>query len=102
MKVSEKEVAYIAGLANLELTEDERRHMVCDLTAILDYMGMLNGVGTTSAAPMAQVASGQNWNATTREDELEGLRRSLTHDVAMANAPETDATFFLVPKVIER
>jgi aspartyl-tRNA(Asn)/glutamyl-tRNA(Gln) amidotransferase subunit C len=102
MKVSEKEVVYIAGLANLEFTEDEHRHMVRDLTAILDYIGMLNEVETASVGPTAEVTSGQDWNGATREDVLEGLRRSLGHDVAMANAPETDATFFLVPKVIER
>jgi Asp-tRNA(Asn)/Glu-tRNA(Gln) amidotransferase C subunit len=37
-----------------------------------------------------------------REDVLEGLRKSLPHQIAMANAPETDGIFFKVPKVIER
>jgi Asp-tRNA(Asn)/Glu-tRNA(Gln) amidotransferase C subunit len=30
------------------------------------------------------------------------LRESLPHDVALKNAPDTDGTFFEVPKVIER
>jgi len=37
-----------------------------------------------------------------REDILEGLRKSLPHEVALQNAPDTDGTFFKVPKVIER
>jgi Asp-tRNA(Asn)/Glu-tRNA(Gln) amidotransferase C subunit len=37
-----------------------------------------------------------------REDKLYGLRPSLPQDEALANAPESDGTFFLVPKVIER
>jgi len=37
-----------------------------------------------------------------REDVHEGLRKSLPHDLALANAPESDGTFFKVPKVIER
>jgi Asp-tRNA(Asn)/Glu-tRNA(Gln) amidotransferase C subunit len=37
-----------------------------------------------------------------REDVKEGLRKSLPHEVAMKNAPDTDGTFFEVPKVIER
>jgi Asp-tRNA(Asn)/Glu-tRNA(Gln) amidotransferase C subunit len=37
-----------------------------------------------------------------REDVKEGLRASLPHEEAMKNAPETDGTFFVVPKVIER
>jgi len=30
------------------------------------------------------------------------LRKSLPHDVALQNAPESDGTFFKVPKVIDR
>jgi Asp-tRNA(Asn)/Glu-tRNA(Gln) amidotransferase C subunit len=32
----------------------------------------------------------------------EGLRKSLPHDVALANAPASNGTFFEVPKVIEK
>lgn len=102
MKVSEKDVAYVAELANLELTEQERGRMVRDLNSILDYMDRLNEVDTTSVEPMAQVASGQNLAGAAREDVHEGLRKSLPHDLAVANAPQTDGTFFEVPKVIER
>lgn len=102
MKVSEKDVAYVAELANLELTEQERGRMVRDLNSILDYMDRLNEVDTTSVEPMAQVARGQNLAAAGRDDVLEGLRQSLPHELAVANAPQTDGTFFKVPKVIER
>jgi Asp-tRNA(Asn)/Glu-tRNA(Gln) amidotransferase C subunit len=37
-----------------------------------------------------------------RDDIKEGLRASLLHDEAVKNAPGTDGTFFVVPKVIER
>ena len=37
-----------------------------------------------------------------REDVKEGLRKSFSTDVALANAPDADGTFFKVPKVIER
>jgi Asp-tRNA(Asn)/Glu-tRNA(Gln) amidotransferase C subunit len=40
--------------------------------------------------------------STTREDIHEGLRKSLPHQVALQNAPDSDGTFFKVPKVIER
>jgi aspartyl-tRNA(Asn)/glutamyl-tRNA(Gln) amidotransferase subunit C len=102
MKVSEKDVAYVAELANLELTEQERDRMVRDLNSILDYMDRLNEADTTSVEPTAQVASGQDLAAAARDDLREGLRKSLPHDLAVANAPRTDGTFFKVPKVIER
>ena len=36
MKVTAKDVSYVADLANLELTDEERQRMVRDLNSILD------------------------------------------------------------------
>ena len=112
MKVTEKDVAYVADLANLELTRPERQRMVRDLNSILEYMDSLNELGTTNVPPMLQISGhfgidesrqeSEVFTFATREDIHEGLRKSLSHDVALANAPDTDATFFEVPKVIER
>jgi len=101
VKVTEKDVAYVAELANLELTPEERARMVGDLNSILGHIQMLNELGTSNVEPMVQV-SVQSKDGAMREDILEGLRKSLPHNVALANAPETDGTFFEVPKVIER
>ena len=56
MKVTEKDVAYVADLANLELTEDERRGMLRDLNSILEYVDRLNELDTSAVPPMAQVS----------------------------------------------
>jgi aspartyl-tRNA(Asn)/glutamyl-tRNA(Gln) amidotransferase subunit C len=108
MKVTEKDVAYVADLANLELTDQERQRMLKDLNSVLDYIDLLNELDTSDVPPMAQISgqfgqsesgasddSGHAW----REDEP---RPSLPHAEAMKNAPETDGDFFKVPKVIER
>ncbi len=112
MKVTEKDVAYVADLANLDLSAGERAKMVRDLNSILDYVDRLNELDTSNAEPMAQVSGrfrahgadpGSNRFAyATRDDILEGLRKSLSQEVALENAPDTDGTFFRVPKVIER
>jgi aspartyl-tRNA(Asn)/glutamyl-tRNA(Gln) amidotransferase subunit C len=112
MKVTEKKVAYVAALANLELTEGERTRMLRDLNSILDYVDRLNQLDTTYVPPMAQVSDrygideskvgSARFAYASREDILEGLRKSLPHEVALQNAPDTDGTFFKVPKVIER
>jgi aspartyl-tRNA(Asn)/glutamyl-tRNA(Gln) amidotransferase subunit C len=112
MKVIEKDVAYVADLANLELTADERAGMVRDLNSILDYIDMLNELDTSEVAPMAQVSDrygveeskqgSERFTYASREDVLEGLRKSLPQEVALENAPDSDGTFFRVPKVIER
>jgi aspartyl-tRNA(Asn)/glutamyl-tRNA(Gln) amidotransferase subunit C len=116
MKVTEKEVAYVADLANLELTEEERARMLRDLNSILEYVARLSELDTDKVAPMSQVSDrcgvdddndesrqgSDRFAYAIREDVKDGLRKSLPHDVAMKNAPDTDGTFFEVPKVIER
>jgi len=112
MKVTDKDVAYVADLANLELTQEERTGMLRDLNSILEYVDRLNELDTSNVAPMAQVSDRYGVDETkqgserfayaSREDILEGLRKSLPHEVALANAPDPDEEFFRVPKVIER
>jgi aspartyl-tRNA(Asn)/glutamyl-tRNA(Gln) amidotransferase subunit C len=110
MKVTEKDVANVADLANLELTEAERSRLLRDLNSILEYVDRLNHLDTTGVPPMAQVSDryGVDQSKTGsarfayREDVVEGLRKSLPHDVALENAPDSDGAFFNVPKVIER
>lgn len=112
MKVSEKDVAYVADLANLELSEEERARMLRDLNSILEYVEHLNELNTDKVAPMTQVSNrygvdesrqgSERFAYASREDVRHGLRESLSHDEALKNAPEADGTFFVVPKVIER
>jgi aspartyl-tRNA(Asn)/glutamyl-tRNA(Gln) amidotransferase subunit C len=118
MKVTDKDVAYVAELANLELTEEERVRMLRDLNSILEYVARLGELNTDKVAPMAQVSDrygkvnnrdenqsrhgSDRFAYAIREDVEHGLRESLPHDVAVKNAPDTDGTFFEVPKVIER
>lgn len=112
MKVTEKDVSYVADLSNLELTDEERAHMVRDLNSILGYIDMLNRLDTEKVEPMAQVsdrygvdtskAGSERFAYASRQDILFGLRPSLTNAEALANAPDADENFFKVPKVIER
>jgi len=112
MKVTDKDVSYVADLANLELSEDERARMVRDLNSILGHVQSLNELDTKDVPPMAQVSDrygldeskqgSDRFAYASRDDIHEGLRKSLPHDVALVNAPDSDGTFFKVPKVIER
>lgn len=112
MKVTDEDVAYVADLANLELTEEERGRMLRDLNSILGYIERLNELKTDEVGPMAQVSDrygvdesrqgSERFAYAVREDVKEGLRKSLPHEVAVKNAPDTDGMFFEVPKVIER
>ena len=97
MKVTEKDVAYVAELANLELTPDEQQRMLKDMNAILGHIDKLNELDTSEVEPMTQVFSDRH--EAIREDVV---RPSLDRDVVMKGAPKTDGSFFKVPKVIER
>jgi aspartyl-tRNA(Asn)/glutamyl-tRNA(Gln) amidotransferase subunit C len=99
MRITEKDVIYVADLANLELTDQERQRMVKDLGAILTYIDRLNELNTDNVPPMTQVSASEGEKTPWREDVH---RPSLPHKEAMANAPATDGDFFKVPKVIER
>jgi aspartyl-tRNA(Asn)/glutamyl-tRNA(Gln) amidotransferase subunit C len=112
MKVTEKDVIYVADLANLELSGEERDAMLRDLNSILDYIDKLDELDTSNVQPMAQVLDrygvdeskrdSERFAYAYREDIPEGLRKSLPQDIALENAPDADGVFFRVPKVIER
>lgn len=112
MKVTEKDVLYVAGLANLALTETEQVRMLRDLNSVLEYIDRLGALDTSEVPAMAQTSDRfgidetkqgtERFSYTYREDIHNGLRLSLPHEEALANAPESDGTFFSVPKVIER
>lgn len=94
MAISKKEVRYIAKLARLEFTKEEEDILAKDLSKVLDYMAKLNEVDTTDVPPMTHVL---DLAGVTRPDQTESR---ITQEDALRNAPESDGTFFRVPKVI--
>ncbi len=99
MKITEKEVRYVADLANLNLTDQEIHRMAAELDEILTHVDKLNELNTDDAEPMAQVLYDAGETATLREDVE---RQSLDNRAALANAPQPGAGYFKIPKVIER
>lgn len=99
MKITEKEVRYVADLGNLKLSEAEVAKFTKDLDEILVHMDKLAEIDTGDIAPMAQVLYEADETATLRPDEE---RTSLGPEAALANAPQTGAGYFKVPRVIER
>ncbi len=107
--ITEDDVLYVADLANLELSPEERARMVRDLNSILGYMDRLNELDTSNVEPMAQTSDrygiDQSKTGTARfayalrEDKAGPL---LARETVMENAPETDGAFFKVPKVIDK
>lgn len=93
MPLSRNQVAHIARLARLSLTDSEITQFTEELTAIVGYIDQLQGVDTGD-----QPASGQTPASGLLRADL--VRPSLTVDHALANAPAAEGGFFRVPKVI--
>jgi len=94
-KISEADVDYVAGLAQLELDSASRERMVQDLGKILGYMDKLNELNTEGVEPMMHAMELSN---VFREDVVEA---SLPRDVALALSPCHDDEYFLVPKILD-
>ena len=95
MSVTKDDVAYIANLARLRLTEDETANYQKDLNNILGYIDLLNQVDTSNVEPLEHVTTPP---VGYREDVA---LKPLDHELALKNAPDADSDYFRVPKVIE-
>jgi aspartyl-tRNA(Asn)/glutamyl-tRNA(Gln) amidotransferase subunit C len=95
MKITIKDVEHVARLARLELNEEEKARMRAQLDSILNYIDTLNELDTSAVEPTSHVLPMTN---VFREDEV---RRSLTQEEALGNAPDRQDIFFRVPRILE-
>ena len=95
MKLSAEQVRNVAALARLELDHDEVESLREELSAILTYVDKLAELDTNTVEPTSHVVSVE---AGFREDEV--TNRPCPED-ALANAPQREQTFFVVPSIIE-
>jgi aspartyl-tRNA(Asn)/glutamyl-tRNA(Gln) amidotransferase subunit C len=91
-----EEVARIAHLARLALTDDEIELFSRQLTSILEYADQLRDVNTSGVPPTSHPLA---LTAVMRDDEC---RPSLARDAALAGAPDADRSrgLFKVPRVL--
>jgi aspartyl-tRNA(Asn)/glutamyl-tRNA(Gln) amidotransferase subunit C len=100
MKISRQDVERVAELAYLDLSEAELDSYRNQIDDILEYIGKLDELDTSRVEPMAQVlADDQSADATLREDVV--VPCNVAGDV-LKQAPDPEAPYFRVPKVIER
>jgi aspartyl-tRNA(Asn)/glutamyl-tRNA(Gln) amidotransferase subunit C len=95
MSVTKEDVAYMANLARLRVSEQEAEQLRDDMNKILGYMDQLNQVDTSSVEPLEHVLE---LPAVYREDIA---NPPLNHVEALKNAPDADTDYFRVPRVIE-
>lgn len=95
MKITPDIVRHVAGLARLELGEDEALKMENQLGDILGYIGLLDDLDLLDIPPTSHVLDIAN---VMREDEA---KPSLPVEKGLANAPDRQGTSFKVPKIME-
>jgi len=88
-------IQYVAHLARLNLTPDEREQFGAQLGQILHYMEQLNELDVSGIEPTAHAVPLVN---ITRPDVVQP---SLPHDEAMRNAPSKANGLFMAPKIVE-
>ena len=95
MSLTREDVTYVANLARLEFSPDEVTALVDKMGAVLDYAQTLSELDTSAVKATEHVLAVQN---VFREDVP---KPSLTNEQALANAPESEAGCFKVPRVME-
>lgn len=91
----ELDVAYVAELARLNLTEEETQLFQKQLGDILKYAAKLREIDVSHVEAAAHAVPVFN---VFREDEP---RDWFTADEALSNAPRKANNLFIVPKVVE-
>jgi len=99
MKISREDVLRVAELGYLDLSEKELETYRKQLDSILEYVGKLNELDTTAVEPMSQVLGTDPPDGAVREDEVV---RSDVAAAVLSQAPDPEAPYFRVPKVIEK
>jgi aspartyl-tRNA(Asn)/glutamyl-tRNA(Gln) amidotransferase subunit C len=89
------DIAYVAHLARLELSDAEKAKLSAQLAGILDYVAKLYEVDVTGIEPTAHAIPLTN---VLRQDEP---RPSIERERILKNAPETARDLFIVPKIVE-
>ena len=95
MTIDSGTVLRIARLSRIAMEDDALEPMAKELSGILAWVEQLDEVDTEGVEPMTGAIAA---TLPQREDSAEaGAER----DDLLANAPETDDGFFVVPRVIE-
>ncbi|MEO8899133.1 MAG: Asp-tRNA(Asn)/Glu-tRNA(Gln) amidotransferase subunit GatC [Candidatus Dormibacter sp.] len=95
MPLSPEEVAHVAVLARLGLSDEERRRIGAELDLILEHISRLQRADVSEVPETAQVGNLVNvW----RDDEP---GPSLGQEQALAAAPNTDGRYFRVGAIQE-
>ncbi len=89
------DISHVAKLANLPLTDEEKKKFAAQLEETITYVESLEKVDTANIEPTSQVTGLEN---VIREDIV---KPSLSQDEALSNAKQTHNGFFKVKGILD-
>ncbi|MGN0515959.1 Asp-tRNA(Asn)/Glu-tRNA(Gln) amidotransferase subunit GatC [Eubacterium sp.] len=95
MQITPDLIKYLEKLARITLSEDEEKKVGNELQDILTYIDMLNELDTDGVEAMSHCFPVTN---VMRDDEV---APSMSPDEIVANAPESQDGYFVVPKTVD-
>ena len=99
MALNDQDIARIANLARLELSQDESERMLTQLNNFFGIVEKMQAVDTSGVSPLSHPVAAIQDIALRLRDDL--VSETNNRDANMQNAPEAENGYFLVPKVIE-
>lgn len=95
MAITLEEVKKLANLARIKLTPEEEKRHTETISAVLDYMKLLNEVDTANIPPTDQIAGLED---VVRPDEP---KKSSYRNELIKMMPEIEGEELVVPRVFE-
>lgn len=95
MSIDNQDVVNIAHLARLKIDEEQVPKVAEQLSGIFQFVEQINALDTDNIEPMAHPIDA------TQRLRVDEVKESNQRDYFQKNAPEVEAGFYLVPKVIE-
>jgi aspartyl-tRNA(Asn)/glutamyl-tRNA(Gln) amidotransferase subunit C len=92
--IEEKDVEYVALLARLELSEEEKEVFTRQLGQVLEHAEKIRSLDTEDVEPTSHAIPLKN---VMRPDEV---RPCLSQEEALSNAPRAEGGYFVVPKIV--
>lgn len=92
--IEKKDVEYVAWLARLDLSEEEKDRFTRQLGQVLEHAEKIKSLDTAGVEPTSHAIPVRN---VMREDEV---KPCLTQGEALSNAPRSEGGYFVVPRIL--
>ena len=98
MKLPREQVEWVAKLAQIELTEEEKSHFATDLSNAITYIDELSAVDVTGVN-----ADNNQITGLTNNTEVDEIRRcEISKEEFLNRAPAHQGDYILVKKVLDK